>query len=380
MITVTDHGARGAGELAVGEGGDSHTMVKKSSARITKPSVAVFHSGAEAYYADTCDPLHIAAERGEVRLEARVHGSYPGSPLPPRSLIDVRTVGYWDAEHNQSWGLDWHRNEGIELTYLARGKLDFSVDDQRYHLKRGDLTITRPWQRHRVGDPTVNASRLYWLILDVGVRRPNQTWQWPAWLVSSDSDIACLTAMLSHNEHPVWDANDEIAYYFEKLGDVIDAYEEESGESRLKLYTSGLVVAVTELLRRQRPALDTSLSSTQRTVELFLTSLSDHLDQEWDLDAMAEQCGLGRTRFAHYCKEVTNMSPNDYLTCCRVQRATRLLMNQGGGSILEIASRCGFGSSQYFATVFRQHIGCSPQAYREREAAARCQTEWIGSD
>ncbi len=41
-------------------------------------------------------------------------------PTPaPRSVgraAEVRTVGYWNAKHDQGWGLDWHRNEGIELT------------------------------------------------------------------------------------------------------------------------------------------------------------------------------------------------------------------------------------------------------------------------
>jgi hypothetical protein len=52
------------------------------------------------------------------------------------------TVGYWDARSNQTWGLDWHRNEGIELTYLARGKIAFAVDKTDFQL------ITRPSDRH----------------------------------------------------------------------------------------------------------------------------------------------------------------------------------------------------------------------------------------
>jgi len=106
--------------------------------------VAVFRSPHRIYHADTCEPLKRGVERGEVRLVARARGAYPGLPLPAKALTEVRTVGYWDAEHNQSWGLDWHRNEGIELTYVSRGKVHFAVDDQPFLLTRGDLTITRP--------------------------------------------------------------------------------------------------------------------------------------------------------------------------------------------------------------------------------------------
>jgi len=197
-------------------------------------------------------------------------------------------------------------------------------------------------------------------------RRPNQPWKWPGWLASLASDIVVLTAMLSHNEQPVWEVDAEVAHYVEKLGEVADGYSDGSGESYPRLYIGGLIVALTEVLRRHQPVLNTALSLTQRTVELFLTSLAERCGEEWGIDAMAAQCGLGRNRFAYYCREITNMSPSEYLTCCRVQLSARLLAGEPGWNIIDVASRCGFGFSQYFATVFQQHMGCSPRDYREQ--------------
>jgi len=331
-----------------------------------KPGVAVFRTADQRYYADTCVPLREAVERDEVRLVARVHGAYPGAPLSPGRLTEVRSVGYWDAGHDQSWGLDWHRNEGIELTYLARGRVGFAVDNREYLLKSGDLTIARPWQVHRVGNPDVSACRLHWLILDVGVRRPNQRWKWPSWLVLSPDDVASLTTNLSHNEQPVWPADEEVAHYFDRLGEATANYDDRTGESRLKLYINGLLVALAEMLRRNQPLLDPSLSSTRRAVELFLTSLPNQVGEEWTLDSMAAACGLGRSRFTHYCRQITNMSPNEFLSRCRVEAATRLLLGRHDLSITDIAFQSGFDSSQYFATVFRQYEGCSPREFRRR--------------
>jgi AraC family L-rhamnose operon regulatory protein RhaS len=78
---------------------------------------------------------------------------------------------------------------------------------------------------------------------------------------------------------------------------------------------------------------------------------------------MAEQCGLGRSRFSHYCRRITNLSPIQYLQKCRVDNAKALLAGDSG-SITHIAMRCGFDSSQYFATVFHRLTGLSPSAYR----------------
>lgn len=329
-----------------------------------RPRSAIFMSPAATYHADRCEPLVQAVARGEVRLTALVHRGYPGQPLPPRVLPEVATVGFWDAAGTQSWGLDWHRNEGIELTYLARGKTAFLVDQERYVLESGHLTVARPWQEHRVGDPHVGACRLYWLILDVGVRRPDQSWNWPGWLVLAPGDLRRLTTLLRHNEQPVWRANDEIRQCFEKIGTLVEAADPAGVQTRLQLYINELFLALLELLQKKNVVLDAGLTSTRRSVEMFLARLPEHVDHPWTLAEMAEQCGLGRSRFAEYCRQIVNMPPADYLIHCRIEAAKRMLKESPAETVTDIALACGFQTSQYFATVFRQRTGRSPRDFR----------------
>ena len=311
-----------------------------------------YRAGATVLAADTCDALAAAARLGDVELSALARAPYPGAPLGD-ALPGVRTVGRWDARHDQRWGLDWHRNEGIELTLLSRGRLVFATDAGRHLLGPGDLTITRPWQRHRVGDPHVTTGRLHWLILDVGVRRPNEGWTWPPWLLAGEDELDRLTRVLRHNEHPVWRADAETRRAFERV-------TEEHRTGWLALRINELILALGDLLERRTPALDSSLTSSERSVELFLARLEDELERPWTLDTMAAECGLGRTRFAHYCERLTNLSPREYLSRLRVRRACGLL-EQGELTVTEVAYACGFGSSQYFATVFRRHAGHAPR-------------------
>jgi AraC family L-rhamnose operon regulatory protein RhaS len=113
-----------------------------------------FRSGPTVLRADACEDLAAAAARGTIGLSALARDPYPGDPLGDE-LPEIRTVGTWDTTRDQDWGLPWHRNEGIELTLLSRGRLAFATDAGSHLLRPGDLTITRPWQRHRVGDPHV---------------------------------------------------------------------------------------------------------------------------------------------------------------------------------------------------------------------------------
>ena len=327
-------------------------------------SRTTFRRNRELFHADTCQPLKLAAKQGDVCLAALGRGSYPGERLPRHDLKEVCMVGYWDAPRDQNWGLDWHCNEGIEIGYVSNGKLPFSVGDASYLVEPGHLTITRPWQRHRVGNPMVPACRYSWLILDVGIRRPNQTWHWPSWLLSSKSDLKRLTEMLSKNEQTIWRADRKLGICFGQLDRIVARKDRDTNHTKLKILINELILLLAEMLVSRNPLLDESLSSSERTVRLFLENLSHRCDEPWTLDSMAAHCGLGRTHFSSYCKKLSNAAPAEYLTRTRMNAATRLLTHHPELSITEIAFRCGFQSSQYFSNVFRKQHGHSPSEHR----------------
>jgi len=333
--------------------------------------IPIYRNHGETYIADTCKPLSEAAARGEIRLEALVRGHYPGRRLPPGALRGLKTLGFWDAEDDQNWGFPWLRNEGLKVAMLETGSLGFGTDAREYVLQPDDLTITRPWQIHHLGSPCIGVGRWHWLILDVGVRRPNQGWNWPPWLLLSRSDLAELTNILRHNEQPVWRATPGIRRCVQSLAQAVEADRQGCSLSRIAVYINELVILLLEMFRRKRKdvPLDSSLSSSRRTVQLFLADLRshpEHLELEWSVEGMARSCGLGVTRFVHHVRALTNMSPAQFLRHCRLDLAVRTLREKPDTKITDIAFACGFSSSQYFATAFAQRFSCSPRAFRAR--------------
>ena len=330
-------------------------------------AIPLYKDHGVAYAADICLPLTEAAARGEVRLVALRHGQYPGRPLPKDTLPGLKTVGYWDAKNDQKWGLPWHRNEGIELTFVETGSIGFAVDDQACSLEPGDLTITRPWQLHKVGTPTVGAGRLHWLILDVGVRYPHQSWKWPSWLLLSRSDLAELTDVIRHNERPVWRGTPEIRRCVLSIAKAVETDRQGSGISRVAVGINEMFIQLLDLFQRKRVPLDRSLSDSRRTVQLFLDDLLSHpgqLEREWSLGAMAQSCGLAVTQFVVHVTSLTNMTPMHYLMVRRLDFAAQTLRERTDMSITDIALASGFSSSQYFATAFGGRFGCGPREYR----------------
>lgn len=335
--------------------------------------IPLYRNHDETYRADSCRPLVEASAGGRLQVHVMRHGHYPGLPLPPQSMPGLKMIGFWDALEDQSWGLPWHFNEGLEITFLESGSLEFAIDGRGYSLGPDDLTIARPWQRHRVGNPNVTVSRLHWLILDVGIRRPNQEWRWPSWLLLSPPDLEELTNILRHSEASVYKAVPGIRECFLQIASAVQTDRNGSNLSRLAIRVNDLFLRLLDALRKKELKLDHSLSTTRRTVDLFLRDLRthpEHLEIDWSVEEMASNCGLRTTQFVHHVRCLTNMAPLRFLNHCRLEHAATLLRERRDLSITDIAMACGFASSQYFATVFVRRYGCAPGVFRERNLRA----------
>ncbi|MDB6021714.1 MAG: AraC family transcriptional regulator [Pedosphaera sp.] len=332
----------------------------------TKP---IYRSRNARYEIDRCEPQNDAIRRGKINFHALTKGHYPGTPVPANILPGLNSIGFWSAGGTQDWGLNAHRNEGIEISFLETGTMVFAVDEREHPLRAGHFTITRPWQLHKLGAPNIGPGRMHWLILDVGVRRPHQEWCWPKWVVLSKEDLAKLTRKLRHNENPVWNSTPAIARTFREIARYVAGWHLPHAVSHLAVHLNQLLIGILDALTEQQTHESEQLTSRRRAVEIFLQELENdpaNAGQPWTLDRMTGHCGMGITAFSKYCRELVNAGPVEFLNRCRLDHAARQLRAGNELSVTEIALANGFNSSQYFATVFGQHFHMSPKSYREK--------------
>lgn len=332
-------------------------MVPPQAADMLRP--IVFRQPGSLLYADNCKDLQSAALRGEVRLSAWTRGGYPGMPLGTR-LPGLCTAGFWDAGRPQNWGLKRHCNEGVKLAYVARGTIALDVDGEQHSLQTGQMFIIRPWQLHAIGAPHVDPSQLIWIMIDMGVRRPDTTWRWPEWFLWSETDQRQLTDYLSLNNRSVCKASRETCESFEALRSLIETSTPEAGETKLKLTVNSIMVAILDQMKADPPPMSVEFATSRKTVEIFLQRLAFALERDWTLEDMAAECGLSRTRFAHYCTLITNQTPIKYLRQIRLKHASALIRREPTRSLTDIALASGFGSSQYFSNAYKREFGVSP--------------------
>ncbi|SDD06178.1 AraC-type DNA-binding protein [Massilia sp. PDC64] len=111
----------------------------------------------------------------------------------------------------------------------------------------------------------------------------------------------------------------------------------------------------------------------QLTVEPFedkekadiLRFIATHYAQSGlDLDGVAAGTGAGRSRINDVLKAELGMTFAGYLKKLRLTEAARLLIDQAGATVAEIAYSVGYANSSYFNKLFKEEYGCSPKGFR----------------
>ncbi|ABS03585.1 hypothetical protein [Kineococcus radiotolerans] len=113
--------------------------------------------------------------------------------------------------------------------------------------------MTRPWQRHRIGLPTVTACTLGWFILDVG-------------------------ALLRGSDRSVWPASTGMVHAAERMERTMREQTRRT-TAHLGLRISEVLLELIDVLKGEEPELDPHFASAERSVAVFLKSLPSHLSE-----------------------------------------------------------------------------------------------------
>lgn len=261
--------------------------------------------------------------------------------------------------------LGTHRDYGLEIIYLEKGALNWHVQGRVERVKAGSLFFSLPWEEHGSVDEFEPGHYWHWVQFGLQGRtdRARTNFKFHREFGLSLSEANQLSGLLAKCDRHAHLATPRAAWLIMTLVEEL-ARPGHHGDS----YIAALGrLAILELARCIEGGADANRSddASLRRVEIFIERLREQCDQAWTLEAMAEQCGLGRSRFATLCRRHTGDSPLELVNRLRIDRA-KILLRESEQPITDIAFACGFSSSQYFARVFRGFTGMDARGYRLR--------------
>ena len=290
----------------------------------------------------------------------------------------IAQAGHWGPSKRKR-NLGTHRNAGVEVVLIQEGTVRWHVEGRVEEVPAGSVFFTLPWQEHGgVEDFEANCV-LYFAVIrcDRDYDEPlpaRRRFGFHRSIGMPPNLSGKLAQLLQGTARHSWPASGRIRWLVPEL--VAEQNRPESERSpetlqslaRLTLIELGRCV---EAGKRARHGQSGSVPSTpspraEQRVAQFLASLESRVGEPWTLTAMADACGLARSRFTEVLKRLTGDTPIMALNRRRVALAKRLLTGTDR-SITQIALDCGYQSSQYFAGVFRAYTGCSATRYRRQE-------------
>lgn len=133
-----------------------------------------------------------------------------------------------------------------------------------------------------------------------------------------------------------------------------------------KLY----ILELLTLLCRLRYDYVPKLSETEELMHAVAEYIKDNYSQNLSLAALSRRFAVSESCLSRKFKAVCGIGLNEYITNVRIHNAEQFLL-ESNLTVTQIAERCGFNDSNYFATVFKKMKGITPLKYGNSQLKVR---------
>jgi len=122
----------------------------------------------------------------------------------------------------------------------------------------------------------------------------------------------------------------------------------------------------------QSPAISNlKIGKTESMDDLFMRKFialieESYPDSDFSIEKASDMLGLSRVHLYRKVKELTGVTPTDFLRNYRLKRAAALLREKGR-NVNEVAYATGFSSPPYFSKCFKAAYNITPTEYQEKE-------------
>lgn len=99
------------------------------------------------------------------------------------------------------------------------------------------------------------------------------------------------------------------------------------------------------------------------TIDAIVRYIKDHCFEEISLKSISRRFYLNPAYLGRLFKNTKGIHFNDFVVDCRIDRAARLLLDEGL-MVYEVSEKAGYKDINYFSRLFKSRKGVTPSEYR----------------
>lgn len=257
-----------------------------------------------------------------------------------------RTCYYdYDKRTTPSAMSSTHFHANHELYFLEKGKTVHFVGDQIYLLNEGDMVFVPGGIFHRTDNNDTDYVERHLFFYDEDL---------------IDEDYMPYIEELKRNNyikiprkhiHRITDIARKMSYEIE--------HENLDYLKMQKLYLHELLIMI---FRLRVTDSEPRTNALHQIIQDILTYISTNVNADLSLPTLSAKYSVSPSHLSKQFKNMTGMGLNEYINIARVTAAEKILLSTDM-PIMEVAMKCGFNDSNYFARVFKKLKGVTPKKY-----------------
>ncbi len=245
-----------------------------------------------------------------------------------------------------------HSHDGLEITYLERGWLEWCTDERVDELAGGDVLVTWAGEEHGPANGILAPCILH--TLRIGL------WDTPqsgaGFLGIPMAESMLLVDALRNLPARRFAAPPDLGARFTRLLDCLDEPGRLTAVGARAILLELLLTVVDASARAGAPRPRSQL------VDRAMAMIEGRLGEPLEVARLARDLGCSVSYLATRFRREVGIPPAQYHLRRRIREASRRLPVTD--SITTVAFDLGFASSQHFTTAFRRVTGMAPREYR----------------
>lgn len=125
-----------------------------------------------------------------------------------------------------------------------------------------------------------------------------------------------------------------------------------------------ILITIQRAQQRIHPSLLTSDSNHRAMIEKALAYMDQHFTEEINIGQLARDSAISENYFRSLFKNITGLTPLDYITRLRVAKSLEYIQREGI-SICQAAEKVGIYDPNYFTRVFKKIMGNTPKYFKK---------------
>jgi AraC-like DNA-binding protein len=260
---------------------------------------------------------------------------------------------------NQPMPMLPHYNPGFEITHLLSGHATWTVKGgSDLRLSADQMGIMQPDAFHGAEDGMMQPCRLFWFVVNPDAGRVERNNPFSA------DELKAFAATLRKAGSRTLPTPPEMMALHQRLARLAIQAQNSGGWRNCPALVRHLRLELCKALLLATDAIDMPKAETApQILDAAIAFMSNRLGTPPSVPEIAAAAGTSVATLHRVFRMHVSQTPAEYCHHLRLKQACEWL-ETGSLTVVEIARRLGFSSSQYFANCFRRAYGKTPGEHR----------------